>query len=74
MTVPDASPQAELREHATRTFHLGDGGYGLMMLAFGLGALPGAMLAVSASGSPTGRRVGWRWRWRARAWPPRPSR
>ena len=44
---------------ATRTFHLGGGGYGLMMLAFGIGALPGALLAASASGRPTGRRVGW---------------
>ena len=43
---------------ATRTFHLGGGGYGVMMLAFGVGALPGALLAASASGSPSGRRVG----------------
>jgi len=43
---------------ATRTFHLGGGGYGLMMLAFGVGALPGALLAASAPASPTGRRVG----------------
>jgi MFS family permease len=44
---------------ATRTFHLGGGGYGLMMAAFGVGALPGALLAASGQGSPTGRRVGW---------------
>jgi MFS family permease len=44
---------------ATRTFHLGGGGYGLMMAAFGVGALPGALLAASGRGSPTGRRVGW---------------
>ena len=44
---------------ATRVFHLGGGGYGLMMAAFGVGALPGALLAASWSAHPTGRRVGW---------------
>jgi MFS family permease len=44
---------------ATRTFHVGGGGYGLMMAVFGIGALPGALLAASGRGSPTGRRVGW---------------
>lgn len=44
---------------ATRTFHLVGGGYGVMMLAFGVSALPGALLAASAAASPTGRRVGW---------------
>jgi MFS family permease len=43
---------------ATRTFHVGGGGYGLMMCAFGVGALPGALLAAGRE-SPTGRRVGW---------------
>jgi MFS family permease len=43
---------------ATRVFHLGGGGYGLMMAAFGLGALPGALLASAGPGQPTGRRVG----------------
>jgi Transmembrane secretion effector len=43
---------------ATRVFHLGGGGYGLMMAVFGLGALPGALLASSGSGRPTGRSVG----------------
>jgi MFS family permease len=42
----------------TRVFHLGGGGYGLMMAAFGIGALPGALLASAGSGNPTGRRVG----------------
>jgi MFS family permease len=43
---------------ATRTFHLGGGGYGLMMSAFGVGALPGALLASAGPSHPTGRRVG----------------
>jgi len=43
---------------ATRVFHLGGGGYGLMMSAFGVGALPGALLASAGSSQPTGRRVG----------------
>jgi MFS family permease len=44
---------------ATRVFHLGGGGYGLMMSSFGIGALPGALLAAAWAGHPTGRRVGW---------------
>jgi len=44
---------------AIRVFHLGGGGYGLMMSAFGIGALPGALLAAAWSGHPTGRRVAW---------------
>ena len=43
---------------ATRVFHLGGGGYGLMMAVFGLGALPGALLASAGSGRPSGRSVG----------------
>jgi MFS family permease len=43
---------------ATRVFHLGGGGYGLMMSAFGAGALPGALLASAGQTQPTGRRVG----------------
>jgi MFS family permease len=43
---------------ATHTFHLGGGGYGLLMSVFGIGALPGALLASSGEGRPTGRRVG----------------
>ena len=41
---------------ATRTFHLGGGGYGALLSAFGLGALPGALLAA-ANHAPTGPRV-----------------
>jgi sugar phosphate permease len=43
---------------ATRVFHLGGGGYGLMMAVFGIGALPGALFASAGSGRPTGRSVG----------------
>jgi len=43
---------------ATRVFHLGGGGYGLMMAVFGVGALPGALFASAGSGRPTGRSVG----------------
>jgi MFS family permease len=44
---------------ATRTFHVGGGGYGLLMCAFGVGALPGALFAAGGHGRPAGRRVGW---------------
>ena len=40
---------------ATRVFHLGGGGYGLLLALFGIGALPGALLA--SHGTPTGTRV-----------------
>ena len=40
----------------SRTLHFGGGGYGAMMAAFGVGGLPGALLAAS-SPEPTGRRV-----------------
>lgn len=43
---------------ATHAFHLGGGGYGLLMSVFGIGALPGALLASSGDARPTGRRVG----------------
>jgi len=42
-----------------KVFHLGSGGYGLVMAAFGLGALPGALLAASGRHRPTGRSVAW---------------
>jgi MFS family permease len=42
---------------ATRVFHLGGGGYGLMMAVFGLGGVAGAFLAASARGQPGGREV-----------------
>ncbi|GLW68887.1 MFS transporter [Kitasatospora phosalacinea] len=41
---------------ASRALHLGGGGYGALMAAFGLGALPGAVLAAGG-GDPTGRQV-----------------
>jgi MFS family permease len=40
---------------ATRVFHLGGSGYGLLLALFGIGALPGALLA--ARRQPTGRHV-----------------
>src|ERR1700728_851574 len=43
---------------ATRVFHLGGGGYGLMMAVFGIGALPGALLASAGWGRPDQRVVG----------------
>ena len=46
---------------ADRVFHLGGGGYGLLLALFGIGALPGALLAGSAAPSPPGARCGcWR--------------
>lgn len=41
---------------ATRSFHLGAGGFGLLVASFGVGALPGA-LAAAGGRPPTGRRV-----------------
>ena len=42
---------------ATRVFHLGGGGYGLMLSTFGVGALGGAVLAATGSSWPRGRSV-----------------
>lgn len=42
---------------ATRVFGLGGGGYGAMMAAFGVGALPGAFLAAAGTAWPTGRQI-----------------
>ena len=39
----------------SRVLHLGGGGYGAMMAAFGLGAVPGALMA--ASREPSGPRI-----------------
>ena len=41
---------------SSRALHLGGGGYGALMAAFGLGGLPGALLAAG-SPVPTARRV-----------------
>lgn len=49
------SPTLLLPLLATRAFHLGGGGYGLLLALFGAGALPGALLA--ARQQPTGTRV-----------------
>jgi MFS family permease len=42
---------------ATRVWGLGGGGYGLMVAIFGVGALPGALLAGAGRGNPSGRSV-----------------
>ncbi len=42
---------------ATRVFHLGGGGYGLMMAAFGAGGFAGALLAASSRPDPGGHEV-----------------
>jgi MFS family permease len=42
---------------ATRTFHLGGGGYGAVNAMFGLGALVGALAAAYHAADPTGRMV-----------------
>jgi predicted MFS family arabinose efflux permease len=42
---------------ATQAFHLGGGGYGALMAAFGVGAIPGALLSAAGSAWPTGPRV-----------------
>lgn len=41
---------------ADRVFHLGGGGYGALLSVFGVGALPGALLAARGN-EPTGREV-----------------
>jgi hypothetical protein len=42
---------------ATRTFGLGSAGYGGLMAAFGLGAIPGALAAGRTAGTPSGRQI-----------------
>jgi MFS family permease len=49
------SPTLLLPLMATRAFHLGGGGYGLLLALFGIGAVPGALLASRQA--PTGRHV-----------------
>ncbi|WP_377266922.1 MFS transporter [Peterkaempfera sp. SMS 1(5)a] len=41
---------------ADRVFHLGGGGYAALVCVFGIGALPGALIAARG-GEPTGRQV-----------------
>jgi MFS family permease len=53
------SPAVLLPLLAVRAFHLGGGGYGALLAAFGIGALPGALLASRGNAEPTGRQVGW---------------
>lgn len=42
---------------ATQAFHLDGGGYGALLGAFGLGALPGALIAARSGHDPSGTRV-----------------
>ena len=42
---------------ARHVFHLGGGGYGGLVVAFGLGAVPGAILAARTHGESNGRNV-----------------
>ncbi len=42
---------------ATRVFHLGAGGYGLMMSAFGVGGIAGGLVAAASHATPTRRAV-----------------
>ena len=57
---------------AGRVFHVGGGGYGAMTAAFGVGAVPAAILAATAGGAPSGNRVRvLTVRPGSRCWPPR---
>jgi MFS family permease len=42
---------------ATRVFHLGAGGYGLMMSIFGVGGIVGGLLAAAGHGVPSRRQI-----------------
>ncbi len=42
---------------AQRVFHMNSSGYGVLLAIFGVGALPGALLAARGQGAPTGHRV-----------------
>lgn len=42
---------------ASQVFQLGGGGFGALMAAFGIGAVPGAIAAASTSGHPTGTSI-----------------
>ena len=43
---------------ATRVFHLGPGGFGLMMSVFGVGGIVGGLVAATGGSQPTRRSVG----------------
>jgi MFS family permease len=51
------NPTVMLPLLAHRVFHLGGAGYGLLLASFGVGALPGALLAARGGSPPTGRKV-----------------
>ena len=43
--------------YARQVLHLGGGGFGALMACFGVGAVPGALLAAGSAGEPTGPRI-----------------
>jgi MFS family permease len=51
------SPTVMLPLIAHRVFHMGGGGYGLLLALFGVGALPGALLAARGGSPPSGHKV-----------------
>lgn len=51
------NPSVVLPILAERVYHIGGGGYGGLLAAFGIGALPGAVLAGRGRDEPTGRQV-----------------
>jgi MFS family permease len=51
------NPTVMLPLLAHRVFHMGGGGYGLLLALFGVGALPGALLAARGASPPTGGKV-----------------
>jgi MFS family permease len=51
------NPTVMLPLLAHRVFHMGGGGYGLLLALFGVGALPGALLAARSGSPPSGRKV-----------------
>jgi MFS family permease len=58
VTGPLFNPAVLFPLLARHVFHLGGGGYGALVVAFGLGAVPGAVLAARTHGESNGRNVG----------------
>jgi MFS family permease len=56
-TGPLFNPAVLFPLFARHVFHLNGGGYGGLVAAFGLGALPGALVAARAHGESNGRNV-----------------
>jgi MFS family permease len=51
------NPVVALPVLASTVFGLGSIGYGMLVAAFGLGAIPGALAAARTAGAPSGRRI-----------------